>query len=65
MNEKYKNMTRDNNSNAVLNTDYRGLKQYKAQKAKYKEIDNMKEDISELKNDIYEIKNLLKGLTGN
>ena len=55
-NEKF---VRDEHSKAVINTDIKGLKQYKARKAQLDEIKNVKNDVDSLKDEMSEIKNLL------
>ncbi|WP_292487095.1 hypothetical protein [Methanohalobium sp.] len=56
------NLIRDENTRAILNTDKEGLRAYRAQKAKYKEMDNMKNDIDNIKGEMSEIKSMLKSL---
>lgn len=52
---------RDPNSKAVLNSDKRGLENYKlARQKKQQEID----DINNMKNDIAELKEMIKTLLG-
>ena len=50
---------RDDLSKAVINTDMKGLSQYKARKAHLNEMRDMKNDVDSLKDEIIEIKNLL------
>jgi predicted phage-related endonuclease len=46
----------------LINKDKNALDLYKANRAKAKEMDNLKEDVKSLKDDMKEIKELLKGL---
>jgi len=50
---------RDDLSKAVINTDIKGLSQYKTRKAHLNEMRDMKNDVDSLKDEIIEIKNLL------
>ena len=60
---------RDNNSNAVLNTNINALEQYKIsknQRVQEKEVlQNCVNDINSLKDDMQEIKNLLIKMSEN
>ena len=60
---------RDNNSNAILNTNINALDQYKIsrnQRVQEKEVlQNCVDDINNLKNDMQEIKNLLIKMSEN
>ena len=52
--EGHKNLYRDENSGAIINTDSQGYSQYKKSKniklSQKEEIDSMKKDIEEIKN---------------
>jgi len=50
---------RDDLSKAVINTDIKGISQYKTRKAHLNEMRDMKNDVDSLKDEIIEIKNLL------
>ena len=54
---------RDENSNAVLNTDVQGLRAYKQKKAKDETMMKIKDDVDVLTKDIIEIKNALREIT--
>tara|TARA_Y100000310_G_scaffold158335_1_gene157765 strand:+ start:10842 stop:11036 length:195 start_codon:yes stop_codon:yes gene_type:complete len=54
---------RDENSNAVLNTDIAGLQAYKKRKSQDRELSSVKEDVDNLRYDIIEIKNMLREIT--
>ena len=60
---------RDNNSNAILNTNINALDQYKIsrnQRVQEKEVlQNCVDDINSLKDDMQEIKNLLIKMSEN
>ena len=55
--EGHKNLYRDENSGAIINTDSVGYNQYKRAKS-FK--NDQKEEIERIKKDIEEIKNLLR-----
>jgi len=61
------NLVRDENSNAILNTNSSEYDNYLSLRAKRKHgserIDNMESDLKSLKDDINEIKTLLKALS--
>ena len=63
----HNNLIRDENTNAILNTNSSDYNNYISQRAKRKQgterIDNMESDLKSLKDDINEIKNLLKALS--
>ena len=65
--EGHNNLIRDQNSNAILNTDSSEYNNYISLRAKKKQgserIDNMEDDLKSLKDDINEIKTLLKALS--
>ena len=65
--EGYNNLTRDGNSNAIVNTSSSEYNNYISLRAKRKQgtnrIDNMENDLKSLKDDINEIKNLLRALS--
>ena len=60
-------LVRENNSNAILNTNYSEYDNYIQSRAKRKQktdrIDNMENDLKSLKDDINEIKTLLRALS--
>ena len=61
------NLIRDENSNAILNTNSSEYDNYLSLRAKRKHgserIDNMENDLKNLKDDINEIKTLLRALS--
>ena len=63
----HSNLFRDENSNAILNTDSTEYNNYLSLRSKRKQgserIDNMENDLKSLKDDINEIKTLLKALS--
>ena len=63
----HSNLIRDENSNAILNTDSTEYNNYLSLRSKRKQgserIDNMEDDLKSLKDDINEIKTLLKALS--
>ena len=54
------NLVRDENTNAVLNTNINGLEAYKLQRDKQRKVDNVVSDVENLKNDLKDIKNMLE-----
>lgn len=48
-----------NNPGAIINTDTLALQAYRAQKRKFSETDNMKEDIQNIKNNMAHINEML------
>jgi hypothetical protein len=65
--EGHEHLIRDENTNAILNTNSSEYNQYLSLRAKRKQgserIDNMEDDLKSLKDDINEIKTLLKALS--
>ena len=65
--EGHPNLIKDENSNAILNTNYSEYDNYIQSRAKRKQktdrIDNMENDLKSLKDDINEIKTLLRALS--
>ena len=65
--EGHPNLIRDENSNAIVNTDSSEYTNYLSLRAKKKHggdrIDNMENDLKDLKDDINEIKSLLRALS--
>ena len=63
----HNNLVRDDNTNAILNTDSSEYNNYIKRRAQRKQgsdrIDNMEDDLKSLKDDINEIKTLLKALS--
>ena len=59
--EGHKNLFRDENSGAIVNTDTFGYSDYKRERVR--KMDEKKE-LDDMKRDIDEIKSLLKELTG-
>ena len=63
----HESLIRDENSNAILNTNLSEYDQYLSIRSKRKKgtnrIDNMENDLKSLKDDINEIKTLLKELS--
>lgn len=56
------NLIRDEDNNAILNTNVSGLEAYKKQRDKQRKVDNMVNDVDKLKHDLKDIKNLLEQL---
>ena len=65
--EGHPNLIRDENSNAIVNTDSSEYTNYLSLRARKKHggdrIDNMENDLKSLKDDINEIKSLLRSLS--
>ncbi len=65
--EGHEHLIRDENTNAILNTNSSEYNQYLSLRAKRRQgndrIDNMEDDLKSLKDDINEIKTLLKALS--
>ena len=65
--EGHEHLIRDENTNAIFNTNSSEYNQYLSLRAKRKQgserIYNMEDDLKSLKNDINEIKTLLKALS--
>ena len=65
--EGHEHLIRDENTNAILNTNSSEYNQYLSLRAKRRQgndrIDNMENDLKSLKDDINEIKTLLKALS--
>jgi hypothetical protein len=65
--EGHDHLIRDENTNAILNTNSSEYNQYISIRAKRRQgtdrIDNMEDDLKSLKDDINEIKTLLKALS--
>jgi len=65
--EGHSNLVRENNSNAILNTNYSEYDNYIKNRSKRKQgsdrIDTMENDLKSLKDDINEIKSLLRALS--
>ena len=65
--EGHSNLVRDEETNAILNTDSSEYNNYLAIRARKKQgsdrIDNMENDLKSLKDDINEIKTLLRALS--
>ena len=65
--EGHESLIRDENSNAILNTNLSEYDQYLSIRSKRKKgtdrIDNMENDLKSLKDDINEIKTLLRALS--
>ena len=63
----HSNLIRDENTNAILNTNLSEYDQYLSIRSKRKKgtdrIDNMENDLKSLKDDINEIKSLLRALS--
>ena len=63
----HSSLIRDENTNAILNTNSSEYNTYLQRRAKRKQgtdrIDNMEDDLKSLKDDINEIKTLLKALS--
>ena len=65
--EGHEHLIRDENTNAILNTNSSEYNQYLSLRAKRRQgndrIDNIEDDLKSLKNDINEIKTLLTALS--
>jgi len=65
--EGHNNLVRENDSNAIVNTDLSEYNNYLSLRSKRKQkserIDNMENDLKSLKDDINEIKTLLRALS--
>ena len=65
--EGHNNLVRENDSNAIVNTDLSEYNNYLSLRSKRNQkserIDNMENDLKSLKDDINEIKTLLKALS--
>ena len=65
--EGHNNLVRENDSNAIVNTDLSEYNNYLSLRSKRKQkserIDNMENDLKSLKDDINEIKTLLRPLS--
>ena len=65
--EGHNNLVRENDSNAIVNTDLSEYNNYlslrSTRKQKSERIDNMENDLKSLKDDINEIKTLLRTLS--
>ena len=65
--EGHNNLVREDNSNAILNTNYSENDNYIKNRSKRKQgsdrIDTMENDLKSLKDDINEIKSLLRALS--
>ena len=65
--EGHNNLVREDNSNAILNTNYSEYNNYIKNRSKRKQgsdrIDTMENDLKSLKDDINEIKSLLRALS--
>jgi hypothetical protein len=65
--EGHESLIRDENTNAILNTNLSEYDQYLSIRSKRKKgtdrIDNMENDLKSLKDDINEIKTLLRALS--
>jgi len=60
--DKYK---RDEETNALISTDYSGLAAYKAKKNQSRKIDEVCDDINSLKQDLADIKEALQVILKN
>ena len=65
--EGHPHLTRDENTNAIINSNLKEYDKYLSLRAKKKQgserIDNMENDLKSLKDDINEIKTLLRALS--
>jgi len=57
-----KNMVRDTNSQAVINTDRTAFSMYKARREHDKKADDLVKEVTDLKQDMHEIKGMLQSL---
>lgn len=53
-------LVRDEETNAVLNTNTNALEAYKLQRDKQRKVENVVSDVENLKNDLKDIKNMLE-----
>ena len=57
-----KNLVRDTNSQAVINTDSTAFKMYKAKREHDKKANDLVQDVTDLKQDMHEIKQMLHSI---
>ena len=57
-----KNLVRDTNSRAVINTDRNAYTMYKAKREQDKKANDLVQDVNRLKEDIHEIKQMLHSI---
>jgi hypothetical protein len=57
-----KNLVRDTNSQAVINTDRTAFSMYKARREHDKKADDLAKEVTDLKQDMHEIKDMLQSL---
>ena len=57
-----KNLVRDTNSQAVINTDRTAFKMYKAKREHDKKANDLIHDVTDLKQDMHEIKQMLHSI---
>ena len=57
-----KNLIRDTNSQAVINTDRTAFKMYKAKRDHDKKANDLVQEVTDLKQDMQEIKNMLHNI---
>ena len=57
-----KNLVRDTNSQAVINTDRTAFKMYKAKREHDKKANDLQKEVTDLKQDMQEIKNMLHNI---
>lgn len=57
-----KNLVRDTNSQAVINTDRTAFSMYKARREQDKKASDIVKDVTDLKQDMHEIKQMLHSI---
>ena len=57
-----KNLIRDTNSQAVINTDRTAFKMYKARRDHDKKANDLVQEVTDLKQDMHEIKEMLHSI---
>jgi hypothetical protein len=58
-------LVRDENSNAVLNTDIAALNKYKSERALYRKVESLTKELVEIKQCLIHISNRLEKIENN
>ena len=58
-------LVRDENSNAVLNTDIAALNKYKSERALYRKVESLTKELVEMKQCLIHISNRLEKIENN
>ena len=58
-------LVRDENSNAVLNTDIAALNKYKSERALYRKVESLTKELVEIKQFLIHISNRLEKIENN